>query len=388
MHMARLKKINLRVILALLTIANGLWLVSPVLYKYSVHFDGETHEFVQWVQTLGFFQLLELPRFTLGAALVLLGTFMMRGARIAWSFSVFALFLLVVLDATLGQAFYYHGLYSFSLLVLLIRFWRHFPSHSLTNTAVVALLSIVTLSLYSVLGAIYLGKHFEPAITDPLQALYFSIVSMATVGYGDIVPITSVSRAFSISIIVFGVTIFTTSVVYLVGVAATDTREIVQKRLSHMKDHYVIVGASSLAQFVYHGLRKRDIRAVVICDKDSRDSFPADAIVVTGDMSEIDTLRKASVQDAYCVMALTKSDVENTYILLAAKEVLNNTVKTVTVINDEHNRQKINLLNTDYIFSLAEIGSEILMRYLSDEPIDNHIIADLLLKQGQSKKAG
>lgn len=369
----------MRVVLSILTIFNGLWLVAPVICRYSVHFDGETHELVQWIQTLGFFQLLELPRFTLGASLVLLGAFMYRGARIAWSFSVFALFLLVVLDATLGQAFYFHGLYSFTLLLLLIRSWRRFPAHSLTNTAVVALISIVTLSVYSVLGAIYLGEHFLPEITDPLQALYFSIVSMATVGYGDIVPITTVARAFSISIIVFGVAIFTTSVVYLVGVAATDTREIVQKRLSQMKDHYVIVGSSMLALFIYKGLKKRDLQVVVVCESEKRDVFPSDAIVITGDTSAVDTLNKASVCDATCVMAVGESDIANTYTVLAAKEISGGQVKTVTVINDEKNRKNLELLHTNYVFSLAEISSEVLMKYLSGENINNDIIADLLL---------
>src|SRR5690625_7190308 len=100
----------MRVVLSILTIFNGLWLVAPVIDRYSVHFDGETHELVQWIQTLGFFQLLELPRFTLGASLVLLGAFMYRGARIAWSCGVVALFLLVGLDAALVKAFQVHVL--------------------------------------------------------------------------------------------------------------------------------------------------------------------------------------------------------------------------------------------------------------------------------------
>src|SRR5699024_3785195 len=143
---------------------------------------------------------------------------------------VFALLLLISLDVTLGSVFWWHGVYSFALLCLLLRFWRSFPKHSVTNAAVVAVFSIVVLVVYAVLGSLYLGVHFKPQIQYVFGAMYFSVVSMTTVGYGDIVPVTVVARTFTVSIVVFGITIFTTSVVYLLGIVAHDTREIVQKR--------------------------------------------------------------------------------------------------------------------------------------------------------------
>lgn len=371
--------LNLRVLLSLLSMINGLWLTLPVLYKYSHHFGKDTGEFVHWMQTLGFFHLLELPRFALGSCLVLFSIFMFTGARLACFFSIFALFLLLVLDITLGSAYLMHGIYSFVLLILLIHYWKHFPNHSISNTAGLALLSIVILIVYSVLGSLYLGSHFNPKITDVFQAFYFSMVSMATVGYGDIVPVTIESRLFTVSVVFFGITIFTTSVVYLAGIAATDTRKIVHKRLLKMKDHYVIVGASQLAIFVYNGLKKRGLQTVIVCDEKNRDLFPADAIVVSGEVAEIAILDKASVKDAYCVMALEKSDVENTYILLAVREIAGDKVKTISMINEERNRRKLQLLHVDYMFSLPEMGSEVLMKYLSGETIDNNTIADLLI---------
>lgn len=371
--------LNLRVLLSLLSMINGLWLTLPVLYKYSHHFGKDTGEFVHWMQTLGFFHLLELPRFALGSCLVLFSIFMFTGARLACFFSIFALFLLLVLDITLGSAYLMHGIYSFVLLILLIHYWKHFPNHSISNTAGLALLSIVILIVYSVLGSLYLGSHFNPKITDVFQAFYFSMVSMATVGYGDIVPVTIESRLFTVSVVFFGITIFTTSVVYLAGIAATDTRKIVHKRLLKMKDHYVIVGASQLAIFVYNGLKKRGLQTVIVCDEKNRDLFPADAIVVSGEVAEIAILDKASVKDAYCVMALEKSDVKNTYILLAVREIAGDKVKTISMINEERNRRKLQLLHVDYMFSLPEMGSEVLMKYLSGETIDNNTIADLLI---------
>src|SRR5690625_2932479 len=107
-----------------------------------------------------------------------------------------------------------------------------------------------------------------------------------------------------------------------------------------MQDHYVIVGSSMSALFIYKGLKKRDLQVVVVCESEKRDVFPSDAIVITGDTSAVDTLNKASVCDATCVMAVGESDIANTYTVLATKEISGGQVKTVTVINDEKNRKK------------------------------------------------
>lgn len=190
---------------------------------------------------------------------------------------------------------------------------------------------------------------------------------------------------FTISIVVFGITIFTTSVVYIAGALVRDTQEIVQKRLLRMKNHYVIVGTSMLAQYVYQGLKKRKMNVVVVCPEDKRNLFPADAAVVTGEMSALTTLEQASVKDARCVMALEENDAENTYILLAVNEIVAKNVKTVTIINEESNRKKIGLLRADFSFSLTELGGEILMRVLNGENIDSTMIGELLIGHTETK---
>lgn len=368
--------------LSLLTMINGLWLIAPIVQAYSRHIDWRTHGFTEWLQSLGFIQLLDLPRFSLGIILIGLGISLSFRSRIAWLFSVLILSLLILIDISMGVKYLWHALYSITLLVLLLHAWRRFTNHSTTNTSAIALFSIVVLAAYSVLGTLYLGDHYKPKIDDPFTALYFSMISMATVGYGDIVPVTVEARMFTISIVVFGITIFTTSVVYVAGALVRDTQEIVQKRLLRMKNHYVIVGTSLLAQYVYQGLKRRKMNVMVVCPEDQRNLYPADAAVVTGEMSSITTLEQASVKDAQCVMALEDNDAENTYILLAVNEIAGN-VKTVTIINEESNRKKIGLLRADFSFSLTELGGEILMRVLNGENIDSTMIGELLIGHTQ-----
>jgi len=364
-----------------LVIANGVWLITPILLAYTGHIDWQAHGFTAWLQSLGFIQLLDLPRFSLGVILIGLGISLWGRSRIAWLFVLFVLVLLLLMDISMGKKYFSHAAYSAALVLLLMYGWRGFSSHSTTSTGLIALFSILVLAMYSVVGSLYLGTDFHPPIKDPFTALYFSMISMATVGYGDIVPVTVESRMFTISIVVFGVMIFTTSVVYIAGALVRDTQQIVQKRRTRMKNHYVIVGSSLLAQYVYKGLQARKIDAVVVCSEEQRQAYPENAAVVTGEPSSITTLAQASLKDAQCVMALEDSDAENTFILLAANELAASGVKKVTIINEESNRKKLLLLHADYVFSLAELGGELLMRVLNGEKIDSTVIAELLIGQ-------
>ncbi|MCR2479416.1 ion channel, partial [Salmonella enterica] len=83
---------------------------------------------------------------------------------------------------------------------------------SVTAGSLFALVSIVSLLIYAVFGTLYLGDEFNPPIKDAATALYFSIVSMSTVGYGDITPHSNAARLFTASIIILGITVFATSI--------------------------------------------------------------------------------------------------------------------------------------------------------------------------------
>ena len=128
-----------------------------------------------------------------------------------------------------GREYSLQGLFSLALLIASGCLWRQFPHHSLTSAGVVAVSSIILLVVYSVFGTLYLGNEFQPHVTDISAAFYFALVCMTTVGFGDIIPISVEARMFTLTVVVFGITIFTTSIVYIVGVVLRGTREIVKR---------------------------------------------------------------------------------------------------------------------------------------------------------------
>ena len=70
-----------------------------------------------------------------------------------------------------------------------------------------------------------------------ISALYFTVVTMATVGYGDLHPTTDISRLFTIFFILFGVTIALASITFIGGQYLARRERKVQRKRAARKKH-------------------------------------------------------------------------------------------------------------------------------------------------------
>lgn len=326
----------------------------------------------------------QLSRLMLGIGLQVMAIGLLYRARIAWAMSVLLL-------AAVGTLSLWHGrghlgllAYTVVLVLLLVGYWRRFDRASLTAGSLFAVLSVSCLLVYAVFGVLYLGAEFSPAIQDPVTAFYFAIVSMSTVGYGDITPKTGAARLFTASIIILGITIFATSLSAVVGpLVGGNIRRLMKGRISHAmrKNHTIIAGVSPLAQSVYEALRLRGQDVTVVVPPDDGHPYPEGADVIVGDASDAEVLRQAGAADARYVLALRMDDAENAFIVMAGREVGGETTKLVALANSPIHLAKIRRVNPDIVISLQALGSEILARTLSGEPIDEALITRLLFGQ-------
>lgn len=371
----------IRLVISILIIVDGYMIINPVIGSYTDYIDWRANGFTEWLKSLGFMKLLDIPRFLLGISLIFLSLFMLNGARIAWIFSLFLLAIISFVDLKIAQENIHQGYFSLSLFAALSLFWKRYHHHSLTSAGFVAVTCIISLLLYSIFGTLYIGNEFLPVVKDGTTAFYFALVCMTTVGFGDIVPVSTDARAFTVSVIILGITIFTTSVVYVVGLLAKGTKEIVRKRFSYMRNHYVVIGSTPIAVSVYQGLKTRELPVAVICQESHRTHYPEKDNIVTGDPTSTELLAAANVKQAKYVLIMTDSDALSTFALLGVKQLAGSEAKTVVLVNQESNMEKIRLLNPDMSFSLSSLGGEVLMRVLCGETISNDNISDILLNK-------
>ncbi|MBI4188744.1 MAG: potassium channel protein [Chloroflexi bacterium] len=160
-----------------------------------------------------------------------------------------------------------------------------------------------------------------------IDALFMTIITVTTVGYGEVHPLTAAGRIFSIFLIIGGVgaSLYTlTGVIeYLIEgeIGATFGRRRMQNRIAKLKGHFILCGLGRVGEEIARTLHEENVPFVII---DSRPDCIARAaqtgyLYVQGDASSDEILKEAGIEQARRLIAAVGNDAENTYITLSAR---------------------------------------------------------------------
>lgn len=193
--------------------------------------------------------------------------------------------------------------------------------------ALFLLLLIVSVTGYRLLGG--------PSVTF-LQALYMAVITLAGVGYGEIVDTAHnpALRIFNMGVVLFGVaiTVFVFSVVaaFLVEIEVRNPfwRRRMQARIKELRGHYVVCGLGDTGRHAVEELQKTGTPYVVVelqeeVVKKVRESHPdllRDMLFVIGDATEEETLEKAGIQHAHGMIAVLPEDKDNLVVTVVSHQ--------------------------------------------------------------------
>jgi voltage-gated potassium channel len=347
--------------------------------------SGGGHSIVSLAGGLGLPEIRGAPQEAIGGLLILVAIGLLWRSRLAWLIAFLLAFATVALELTpLSTASRPLEIFSVLLLLLLLVSRRSFTRVSLATATLFALTGVLATLGYGVIGAYVLGSGFNPPITNFIDAVYYTIITMSTVGYGDITPRTADARLFTVSLVVVGLAVFATSLPAIVG-PLIDKRlmNLLQPRRNKMKraSHVIVVGDGPLAQDAARALAARGLQTTAIRSQapDAQADPPADFVV--GDGSDTETLRAVNVAEARAVLALSDDDSYNAFVVLAAKE-LNANVRTVAAVSDTRNTARIARTRPDVLLTLPQLGGELLAMALSGEEIKADALISQLLQLG------
>lgn len=326
----------------------------------------------------------KIPSLIIGVGLVLMSFGLLLRSRVSWAMSIFLLFmagLSVILTQSHKQSYL---IYCIVATIGLIASTKRFDKSSLIASAIFAFTSVLMLITYATFGNYYLGSHFSPPINDLVTSLYYSMVTMSTVGYGDISPKSPEAKLFTVSVILMGLTVFATSITSL---AAPILNNSLSKVITHKgrkmkrKQHFVVIGNTSLAINTSHELVKRGhhITRILPASKQTEDATDIFDIVY-GEPSKSDTLLEAGVDKAKAVLSMMEDDSENAFVILAVKE-MSKEIKTIVSVNESENMDKINLTHPDIVISPQVFGGQITAMFLSDENISHDFVMNSIFRK-------
>ncbi|MFN6572494.1 potassium channel protein [Dendronalium sp. ChiSLP03b] len=190
------------------------------------------------------------------------------------------------------------------------------------------------------------------------DAAYMTVITLATVGYGETHPLGNRGRLFTIALILLGVinigyivNRFTEAVIQ--GYFQQGIRLQQQRRLMEsLSEHYIICGFSRTGRQIAKEFRAEGVPFVVI-DSEIESVQRAQVegyTVYQGDATLDDTLLKVGIERAICIVAALPSDAENLYTVLSAK-TLNPGIRAIARASTEEALQKLQRGGADAVIS-------------------------------------
>ncbi len=335
---------------------------------------------------MGIVQIGAASHLGIGILLVLVAIGMLWRSRLAWLLAFLLTLGTIALEfSPLSSASRTLQVFSVVQLLLLLAARSAFTRASLATATLFALTGVLLTLGYGTFGALFVGTGFNPHISTFTNAVYFTVETMSTVGYGDITPVSSEARLFTISLILLGLGVFATALPAIAG-PLIDKRlmNLLQpRRKGKMKrvSHVIVVGDGPLAQDTVRALIARGllVTSIVAAKPPENEAHTEDVLV--GDGSDTEMLRQAEVANARAVLALSEDDSYNAFVVLAAKE-MNPAVRTVAAVSDTHNTARIARTRPDVVLTLPLLGGELLAMALSGEQIQTDALITELLKLG------
>lgn len=331
-----------------------------------------------------------LPSLLIGGGMVTMALGLLLRSRVAW---IMALLLVATAVASTLFTGYRNGqaLFIYYLLILcaLLISWRNFDRASIAASTLFAVTSVAMLLLYATFGSYYLGTQYKPPITDLVTALYYSMVTMSTVGYGDITPQTSTAQMFTVSIIVLGVAVFATSLTAVIApVMSNSLRRIVNREGAKMKreNHFIIIGDTALAINTWRELAKRGRPVTRILRKAPEEGELGGVDIVIGDAGSVEVLREAGAERAAAVLAMLEDDSENAFIVLAVKEIAG-PARTVAAVNDANHLSRIKLVQPDVTIAPQVLGGELMAMMLTGESVASDFVMQRVFQHAAAAPA-
>jgi len=193
-----------------------------------------------------------------------------------------------------------------------------------------------------------------------LDSLYMTVITLTTVGYGEIVPLAQHpgGRIFTMVLLVFGAGV-------LVYFASTVTAFIVegqlhqvfwrkrmQKAIADLKEHYIVCGDRAVAGHVIEELLRVGRAVVAVVPAGSAPPVLApgvgEPLWVEGDPADEDVLRAAGIMRAAGVVSAMESDRENILVTLASRQT-NPILRIVSMLADAKNELKLRRAGADAV---------------------------------------
>jgi len=196
------------------------------------------------------------------------------------------------------------------------------------------------------------------------DAFYMTIITISTVGFSEIVPLTKVGRSITVVIIILGISVgtYTVGIIvqWLVGgeLQKVFGRRKLQKQIADLRKHFIICGFGRIGHIICKELHDDGIKFVVI----EQDPAAIEKIIslkylcIEMDATSEQALQAAGIMNARGLVTAVNSDANNVFITLTAKG-LRPDIFILARASEEKNEEKLLKAGATRVVSPYLIGA-------------------------------
>lgn len=195
------------------------------------------------------------------------------------------------------------------------------------------------------------------------DAFYMTVITLTTVGFSEVHPLSNGGRAFTMVLALGGVFVVFYATAEVLRAFATGElqrlwgKRIMEKRLNALENHVIVCGYGRVGQLVAQEFAQAEVPFVVV-DQDEnalRDLAGAGAVGLPGDATSDEVLRLAGIQRARALVAVLSSDADNLFVTMSAR-LLNETLPIVARAVEETAVSKLERAGATRVISPYHLG--------------------------------
>ena len=228
-----------------------------------------------------------------------------------------------------------------------------------TKYVTTGMVLIIVLFLYGIVGS-----HFIMGL-NLIDSIYYAVITMATVGYGDYLPHTGIQKIFATTLALAGVALLA----YVFNIMLTSFQEKMSeyskgarkmKTIENMDDYYILCGYGRVGKVVFEELTKRK-QNIILFEKDEEITENIteneSIVVINKDATEDDLISKLAGEKCRSIIISTGNDVDNLFIVLSIRES-NPDAWIVSRASKEEHYSRLRRAGADKIVSPELIGGK------------------------------
>ena len=198
-----------------------------------------------------------------------------------------------------------------------------------------------------------------------LDALYMTVITITTVGFGEVSPLDEEAKVFTIFLILtsFIVVGYSIKVITEYILTKNNVEELkqkkMQKKIDSLNNHIIICGYGRNGKQAATKLLAYNKEFVVIeRDRDVAEKYQSETIpFIIGNANEDDILLQAGVERASCLIAALPNDADNLFVVLSARQI-NDSMNIISRASLETSYKKLKLAGANSVILPDKIGGD------------------------------